>query len=122
MSDIEVIDLTGGEYDYDFSKWSKEIPPNSIRYFDFDGGLYYYYFKDKSSWKIEGVSLCYDNRGYLVIKSYYKHNKLHGEVVKFYHGNIVSIEIYKHGFSEGETYEGVEACKKYFVKKRLKNL
>jgi hypothetical protein len=122
MSEPEIIDLTDGEHDYDFSKWSNEVPTNSIRCFDFDGGLYYYYFKDKSSWKIEGVSLYYDNRCDLVIKSYYKNNKLHGEVFKFSDGNIVSVEIYKHGVSEGETYEGAEACKKYLAKKRINNL
>lgn len=39
MSEPEIIDLTDGEYDYDFSKWSKEVPTNSIISFNFDMGV-----------------------------------------------------------------------------------
>jgi len=122
MSEPEVIDLTDGEYDYDLSKWSNEVPKDSIRYFEHESDVFYYFFKIKPDFKIVGDFFCYKENGDLLAKSFYKDGKLHGEVINFSDGVVISIYIWKHGISEGESYEGVEACKKYLAKKRINNL
>jgi antitoxin component YwqK of YwqJK toxin-antitoxin module len=122
MSDIEVIDLTDGHCDYDYSKWGKKVPKDSIRFFEHESNVFYYFFKRKLDWKIVGDFFCYKENGDLVAKSFYKDGKLHGEVISFSDGLVASIYIWVDGVCDKECYEGIDVCKKYFAKKRLKNL
>jgi len=122
MIDIDVIDLTDGEFEYDYNKWSKNVPKDAIRFFEHENGFFSYFFKRRDDWKIVGDFFCYKENCDFIAKSFYKDGKLHGEVINISDGDVISIYIWKHGISEGESYEGVEQCKKYLAKKRLINL
>lgn len=122
MSDIEVIDLTDGHYDYDYSKWSKDVPKDSVRFFEHESNLFYYFFKSKLDWKTVGDFFCYKESGDLAAKSFYKDGKLHGGVINFSDGIVTSIYIWVDGMRDGEYYEGFDVCKKYFGKKRINSL